>query len=91
MVGVYPTRVRIRLPEAFADHAKKNRLAKPLTAYEVAKRSGGRIIPSTLYRLTRQGGRVKMFDGDLLEALCDVLDVEPGELLGREGKKRRVR
>jgi DNA-binding Xre family transcriptional regulator len=34
---------------------------------------------------------VRFIDSDLLEALCDVLDVEPGELLEREGKKRRNR
>ena len=76
-------RVRIRLPEALDE--------RKLTAYEVAKRSNGRIIPSTLYRLARSRGAVRFIDSDLLEALCDVLDVEPGELLEREGKKRRNR
>jgi DNA-binding Xre family transcriptional regulator len=80
MIYVYPMRVRIRLPELLDEHK--------ITAYEVAKRSAGRIIPSTLYRLVRQGGRVKLFDGDLLEALCDVLDLEPGELLEREKKSK---
>lgn len=83
MIALYPMRVRIRLPEVLNEHQ--------LTAYEVAKRSGGRIITSTLYRLVRQGGRVKLFDGDLLEALCDVLNVEPGELLEREKTKKRGR
>jgi DNA-binding Xre family transcriptional regulator len=33
---------------------------------------------------------VKNFDAELLEALCDVLAVEPGELLERDkGQKRR--
>jgi len=81
MIGMYPMRVRIRLPEVLDEHKPK------LTAYEVAKRSEGRIIPSTLYRLVRQRGRVKLFDGDLLEALCDVLGLEPGELLEREKKR----
>jgi DNA-binding Xre family transcriptional regulator len=76
-------RVRIRLPEVLDEHG--------LTAYEVAKRSGGRIIPSTLYRLCRQKGRVKLFDGDLLESLCDVLDVGPDRLLERESKRRGKR
>jgi len=74
-------RVRIRLPELLKEHK--------LTAYEIAKRSGGRLIPTTLYRLSRQRGKVKFFDSDLLEALCDVLGVEPGALLEREGKKPR--
>lgn len=72
--------VRIRLPEALDE--------RELTAYEVAKRSNGRIIPSTLYRLVRARGRVRLIDGELLEALCDVLDVEPADLLEREGKRR---
>jgi len=58
-----------------------------ITAYEVAKRSDGRVIPSTLYRLVRQRGRVRMFDGVLLETLCEILNVEPGVLLER-GRRR---
>ncbi len=73
--------MRIRLPELLEEHG--------VTAYEVAKRSNGRISPSTLYRLTRERGAVGLFSADLLEALCDVLDVEPGELLEREGKRGR--
>ena len=83
MLAMYPMHVRIRLPEILDEHKPK------LTAYEVAKRSGGRIIPSTLYRLVRQRGRVKFFDGDLLEALCDVLNISPGKLLEREPGQRR--
>jgi DNA-binding Xre family transcriptional regulator len=60
-----------------------------ITAYEVAKRSGGKVIPSTLYRLVRQRGRVRMFDGVLLETLCQILNVEPGALLERGGRKGR--
>jgi DNA-binding Xre family transcriptional regulator len=68
----------------------------PLTAYAVAKASGGRIKMTTIYRLTGNGGRVANFDGELLEALCDVFGVQPGELLEREGhgkaaKRRRGR
>jgi DNA-binding Xre family transcriptional regulator len=75
--------VRIRLPELLEDRG--------LTAYEVAKRSNGRIIPATLYRLMRNKGRVRLIDGELLEALCDQLGLEPGELLEREGKRRGKR
>jgi hypothetical protein len=60
-----------------------------ITAYEVAKRSDGRVIPSTLYRLIRQRGRVRMFDGVLLETLCQILNVEPGALLERGGRRGR--
>jgi DNA-binding Xre family transcriptional regulator len=72
--------VRIRLPELLKEHK--------ITAYGVARDSGGRILPSTLYRLVRPRGRVKYFDSALLEALCDVLDVEPGELLERDAKRK---
>ena len=72
--------VRIRLPELFQEHNT--------TAYGVARDSGGRILPSTLYRLARQKGRVKYLDSALLEALCDVLGVEPSDVLERDGKRR---
>lgn len=62
--------MRIRLPELLNEHEPK------LTAYEVAKRSHGRIIPSTLYRLVRSKGEVKFIDSDMLEALFDVLKLE---------------
>jgi DNA-binding Xre family transcriptional regulator len=73
--------VRIRLPEVLTEHK--------VTAYEVAKRSDGKVLPSTLYRLVRQRGRVRMFDGALLETLCEILGVEPGALLERAGRKAR--
>ncbi len=44
---------------------------------------------STAYRLNRNRGHVKTFDGELLETLCEVLKVEPSELLEREKSKRR--
>lgn len=72
--------MRIRLPELLKEHKT--------TAYGIARDSAGRILSSTLYRLARQRGRVKYLDSELLEALCDVLDVEPGDLLEREGKRR---
>ena len=77
--------MRLRLPELMAEHKP------PLTAYAVAKASNGRISLSTIYRLNRNEGRVANFDGELLEALCEVLGVEPGKLLEREGagKSRR--
>lgn len=73
--------MRLRFPELLE--------ARDLTAYSLSKRSDGRISLSTAYRLVRQRGAVKMFDAGLLEALCDVLDVEPGDLLEREGKRRK--
>jgi len=75
--------MRLRLPEFLTEHE--------VTAYTLAQRSRGRISPSTLYRLVRNRGRVRYLDGDLLDALCDVLDLEPGDLLERESKPKRAR
>lgn len=75
--------MRIRLPELFDEHHT--------TAYAIAQQSGGRIDQSSLYRLARKRGVVRYIDADLLEALCDVLDVEPGQLLEREAAKRSRR
>jgi DNA-binding Xre family transcriptional regulator len=72
--------VRLRLNALLEEHQ--------LTPYALAKRSGGRISSSTIHRLARQEGRVKLFDADLLDALCDVLGVEPSELLEREKRRR---
>lgn len=77
--------IRLRLPEAFVDPAT----GAAITAYEVAKRSRGRLQASTLYRLVRQKGRVRFVDAELLDILCDVLNVPPGDLLEREPKSRR--
>ena len=75
--------MRLRLPELLTEHE--------VTAYTLAQRSRGRISPSTLYRLVRSRGRVRYLDGDLLDALCDVLDLAPGDLLEREPKPKRAR
>jgi len=71
--------VRLRFPELLEEH--------DLTPYSLSKRSGGRISLSTAYRLARIRGRLKLFQADLLEVLCDVLNVEPGELLERDKKR----
>lgn len=73
--------VRLRLPELMKQ--------RDLTAYAVSRRSGGRISMSTAYRLARLKGRVHNFNADMLEALCDVFGVEPGDLLERDRKSRR--
>jgi DNA-binding Xre family transcriptional regulator len=59
-----------------------------MTAYALSVASGGRISMSGAYRLCRLRGEMKMLDTEILEALCDVLAVEPGELLEREPKRR---
>lgn len=73
--------MRLRLPEMLKERG--------LSPYALAKRSSGRISMSTAYRLVKLNGRVQNFDAGMLEALCDVLSVEPGELLERDSVKRR--
>jgi DNA-binding Xre family transcriptional regulator len=75
--------MRLRLPELLDE--------RKTTAYQVAKDSGGRILPATLYRIAREEGRVKLFSADLCEALCDVLKVQPGELFELETEKPKRR
>ena len=60
-----------------------------LTAYEIAKRSAGRIQAPTLYRLARRKGRVSSFDAELLDILCEILDCDPADLLERTPAKKR--
>ena len=75
--------MRLRIPECFTVNGEE------LTAYEIAKRSKGRIQATTLYRLARNGDRVRLIDAEMLEALADVLKVESmDELLERETGKR---
>jgi DNA-binding Xre family transcriptional regulator len=73
--------VRLRLPELLEKHG--------ITPYGLAKRSGGRISLSAAYRYVRKKGRLASFDSALLEALCDVLEEEPGALLERDRKRRK--
>jgi len=73
--------VRLKLPELLDDRG--------LTAYAVVQQSNGRIKESTLYRLMRGGGTVRYLDTNLLDALCDILDLSPGDLLERDVTRRR--
>lgn len=72
--------MRIRLPELLK--------AKGMTPHALAVASAGRISRSAAYRLHRSNGHARFFDSDLLDALCDVLQVEPSELLERDKKRR---
>lgn len=72
--------VRIRVPELLE--------TRQITPYRLHKLSGGRISLSTAYRLNRLKGRLKMFDRDLLDALCDVLGVGPSDLFEREKRSK---
>ncbi len=71
--------MRLRIPELLK--------AADLTAYGLHKASDERISLSTAFRLVREEGRLKMFDGSILEALCDTLSVEPGDLFERDKPK----
>ena len=73
--------VRLRFPELLDEHG--------LTPYSLAKRSNGRISLSTAYRLARLKGGLKLFEADLLETLCDLLHVGPGELFECDRKRKR--
>jgi DNA-binding Xre family transcriptional regulator len=75
--------MRLRIPELLA--------ARGMTPYALAKASGGRISMSTAYRLKDSRGRLETYAAEMLEALCDVFDVTPGELLEREPAKKRGR
>lgn len=76
------SQIRLRLPELLE--------RRKMTPYALAVASQRRISMSTAYRLARLKGRVGNFNAEVLAALCDVLDVEPGELLERKpGRKRR--
>ena len=67
--------MRLRVPELLAE--------RKMTAYAMHKASGGRISLSMAYRLAR--GTFGMISADVLEALCDIFDIQdPGPLLTRE-------
>lgn len=57
-----------------------------LTAYEVARDSRGRLAECTLYRIVREPP--KFISLGVLQALCDVLRVEPSALFSYQ--RRRV-
>ena len=75
--------VRLRLPELLVQHG--------LTAYELAKRSGGRLSLSAAYRLAATGGRFTSLPARHLEALAEVFGVEPGALFTSTPVPRRRR
>jgi len=75
--------MRLRIPELLT--------ARTITPYALAKRSGGRVSLSTVYRLVERRGTLQTYSADLLDTLCDVLRVEPGELFERDTPKRTVR
>lgn len=72
--------MRLRIPELLTAHS--------VTPYALAKRSGGRVSLSTVYRLVERRGHLQTYSSDLLDTLCDVLDIGPGDLFERDFAKR---
>jgi len=76
----YLASMRLRLPELLK--------ARQMTAYALAQASQGRISMSLAYRMQREGGAFKCLSPDTLDALCEVLQVEPGDLFERTKVRR---
>ena len=73
--------MKLRLPELLDERG--------MTAYAFAKAVGPRVSQSTAYRLGR--GEWKSLSGEVMDVICDVLDVEPGELFERtKGRRGRT-
>lgn len=75
-------RMRLRIPELLE--------ARGWNAYRLAKESDGRISQSTAHRLVADRGNLRLFSADVLETLCDILEVEPGELFERATPPRKA-
>jgi DNA-binding Xre family transcriptional regulator len=74
--------MRLRLPELLK--------AREMTPYALAQASRGRISMSLAYRIQREHGAFKCLSPDAIDALCEVLLVEPGDLF-EKGPSRRVK
>lgn len=59
-----------------------------LTAYQLAKESGGAISTTQAYRLTSPTPTAFPPSFATIEALCDLLDVKPGDLFERTNARR---
>jgi hypothetical protein len=87
-VGTYVGSVRLRLRELLDE--------RNVTPYALAKANKG-LDPSVLYRILRKDGRVRYFEGELLEKLVRAFDLpDTAELFEVEGprakpKRRRKR
>jgi DNA-binding Xre family transcriptional regulator len=73
--------LRLRLPELLEKRG--------MTPYAFSKATKGRVSMSTAYRIVRMRGRLQTFEATLLEAMCEVFRVKPGELFKWERKRRR--
>jgi DNA-binding Xre family transcriptional regulator len=64
------------------------------SAYQLAQaieETGAGVSAASIYRLVAANGRLQTFSAELLDALCDVFKVEPGELLERKRTRREIR
>lgn len=75
--------MRLRFPELLDE--------RRMTAYALSRAPGDRISMSTAYRLMRRQGRVQFVDMQLLDALCDTLQIGPAQLFEREETARSKR
>lgn len=76
-----PFAMRLRVAELLAQ--------RELTAYKLAALSGGRISQSAAYRLAEPSGAFRCLRADVMDALCEVLQVPPGELFHAPPRRRR--
>lgn len=77
----YISAVRLLVPDILADRS--------MTAYALSKALEGRVSRSAVYRMA-VGEKVKL-DLDEIAALCDALEIEPGELFERVPEKKGKR
>lgn len=68
--------MRLRFPELFTETG--------VNPYRLARDSNKRISLSTVYRLKRTRGKLQTFKSDMLDAICDVMNLQPGDLWERE-------
>jgi DNA-binding Xre family transcriptional regulator len=72
--------LRLRFPELLE--------ARGLTPYALAKATDGALSRSMAYRIVAERGAFRCLSPEQIEALCQALEVEPGELFER-GRRRR--
>lgn len=74
--------MRLRIPELMAEKGWT-------TAYQLAKASKGQMSATNAYNLVEKRGEVASVSMPMLETLCEIFGVEPGDLLQRDRPKRR--
>jgi len=74
--------MRLRFPELFTETG--------VNPYRLAMDSDKRISLSTAYRLKRERGKLQTYRSAMLDAICDVMDISPGELWERDTKRRKA-